>query len=233
MSSVTLLKEVKKSFIKYIKWMNTDKNRKTISKNQRDRIRELISFWNGDLHNKALEDLNELKELHVHVNGDLKNNEYWMSYIKKIMALRCTMMMERTRKQKSIPQTGEDLGIVWDDIQNEYESADQEREAVKMFISKNPYPPREDILGLIPLQQYAEYGELNHIWCKEIYENITDRKHITKYLKLIYTRGGHQAVIANYYTLCNHTPLMGKQITKHFAIAIQYSFSDATDGEMD
>ena len=66
-----------------------------LSKDQRSKIRKLIAFWNEDLSTKSLKDLYDLKELHVHVNGNLINNEYWQEYLTKIMHLRCDMLREQ------------------------------------------------------------------------------------------------------------------------------------------
>ena len=71
-----------------------------------------------------------------------------------------------------------------------------EQNFVKAYVSNHPYPSYNEMIGRLPLQQFAEYGELNHLWCKTIYENITDDVKITENV-----RGGSQALIQNFYTL--------------------------------
>ena len=51
------------------------------------------------------------------------------------------------------------------------------------------------------LEQYAEYGEINHDLMKEIYENIFDKDLIKKHGERIHHRGGMTALQQNYYTL--------------------------------
>ena len=45
---------------------------------------------------------------------------------------------------------------------------------------------------------YAEYGLLNHIWCKKIYENPIDKELIIEMGKKIFERGGIQALTMNH-----------------------------------
>ena len=61
------------------------------------------------------------------------------------------------------------------------EELKRDRERLMHFIKENPYPDYRFIdYDLIlkqkqSLEQYAEYGEINHDLMKEIYENIFDK----------------------------------------------------------
>ena len=75
------------------------------------------------------------------------------------------------------------------------------------FIKENPYPDYNFIESDLllkqkqSLEQYAEYGEINHDLMKEIYENILDKDLIKKHGERIHHRGGMTALQQNYYTL--------------------------------
>ena len=76
------------------------------------------------------------------------------------------------------------------------------------FIKENPYPDYkfieyDDLLlkQEQSLEQYAEYGEINHDLMKEIYESIFNEDLIRKNGERIHHRGGKTALQQNYYTL--------------------------------
>tara|TARA_B110000914_G_C15499600_1_gene465092 strand:- start:1313 stop:1717 length:405 start_codon:yes stop_codon:yes gene_type:complete len=126
----------------------------------------------------------------------------------------------------------ERFSIVWTDLEDYYADLDEEIDAIKEFVKQNPYPSFEKISEILPLREYAEYGNINHLLCKKIYENIFDNKVITRSLHDIYNRGGCQAVLENYYTICNHSPLRWSQLTKSYASNIQYCMEEATNSEL-
>ena len=67
------------------------------------------------------------------------------------------------------------------------EELKRDRERLMNFIKENPYPDYNFIeYDLLlkqkqSLEQYAEYGEINHDLMKEIYENIFDKDLIKKH----------------------------------------------------
>ena len=87
------------------------------------------------------------------------------------------------------------------------EELKRDRERLMNFIKENPYPDYNfveyDLLlkQKQSLEQYAEYGEINHDLMKEIYENIFDKDLIKKHGERIHHRGGMTALQQNYYTL--------------------------------
>ena len=87
------------------------------------------------------------------------------------------------------------------------EELKRDRERLMNFIKENPYPDYKFIkYDLLlkqeqSLEQYAEYGEINHDLMKEIYENIFDKDLIKKHGERIHHRGGITALQQNYYTL--------------------------------
>ena len=66
-----------------------------------------------------------------------------------------------------------------------------------------PYPDFETMTQKLTsrIDIYAEYGELNHLCCKAIYENPTNPELIIDMGKKIYQRGGMQALVMNFYVL--------------------------------
>ena len=85
------------------------------------------------------------------------------------------------------------------------EELKRDRERLMNFIKENPYPDYNFIeYDLLlkqkqSLEQYAEYGEINHDLMKEIYENIFDKDLIKKHGERIHHRGGMTALQQNYY----------------------------------
>jgi dissimilatory sulfite reductase (desulfoviridin) alpha/beta subunit len=90
-----------------------------------------------------------------------------------------------------------------------YNSVEEEKKAIEEFVSNNPYPSYEEILSLIKpdIEMWAEYGEPNHYFCKEIYENVTNKEIVKKSGERIDKRGGIQAMRQNYYVLKLASPL--------------------------
>ena len=64
------------------------------------------------------------------------------------------------------------------------------------FIKEHPYPDYDLVSKQLILQkrkdleQYAEYGEINHDLLKEICENIFDKDIVKRNGEMIYKRGG-------------------------------------------
>ena len=88
------------------------------------------------------------------------------------------------------------------------EELKRDRERLMNFIKKKTYPDYNFIeYDLLlkqkqSLEQYAEYGEINHDLMEEIYENILfDKDLIKKHGERIHHRGGMTALQQNYYTL--------------------------------
>ena len=80
------------------------------------------------------------------------------------------------------------------------EELKRDREKITNFIKENPYPDYKFIeYDLLlkqeqSLEQYAEYGEINHDLMKEIYENIFDKDLIKQHGERIHHRGGKTAL---------------------------------------
>ena len=119
------------------------------------------------------------------------------------------------------------LGIVWTGMpdQSEITTLEKELNAMKEFVSKNPYPRRNKILRLLidaklpeDFKQHENYTLEAHSLCKKIYENITDSKLIYNLMTELFFIGGPSHALANYYTLCNYTPLRYSVTTKSYAI---------------
>ena len=100
-----------------------------------------------------------------------------------------------------------------------FSSADEEKNAIEEFVKKNDYYSFNVFQKVLPIQEKSEYGDYNHVCCKLIYENIDNEHLVKKYIMLIRTRGGNKALLANYYTLCNWSPLAFNALTKSIVIA--------------
>ena len=68
------------------------------------------------------------------------------------------------------------------------------------FVKVTPYPNYEEMLEKLDnyIELWAEYGMQNHICCKTIYENPTNKNLIVEMGKRIYDMGGMQALSANH-----------------------------------
>ena len=74
-----------------------------------------------------------------------------------------------------------------------------------LYVEQNPYPEycliEELLLKHDRWELLSEYGQINHILCKKIYENPNDENIIVSCGKQIYKRGGFTALQANYYVI--------------------------------
>ena len=87
---------------------------------------------------------------------------------------------------------------------------EQDRKIILRFIKDNPYPSYEQVIEIIKndktmediyLDMLAEYGEQNHQWIKEIYENIMKEELVKHNGNSINERGGMTTMHCNYYTV--------------------------------
>ena len=87
---------------------------------------------------------------------------------------------------------------------------EQDRKIILSFIKDNPYPSYEQVIEIIKNEKtmediypdmFAEYGEQNHQWIKEIYENIVKEELVKHKGNSINERGGMTTLHFNYYTL--------------------------------
>ena len=111
---------------------------------------------------------------------------------------------------------------------------ERDKQFFQKFIEKNPYPTYNEVMNIIQkdkddyLFMFAEYGEPNHQWMKEIYENALDKETVKKNGKMIYDRGGGQAMLWNYYTLLAivNQRLSKSQMKYDDKVFISYNFKD-------
>ena len=85
---------------------------------------------------------------------------------------------------------------------------ERDRNKLRKFISKNPYPKYGEVIEIINngnremyMDMFAEYGQENHTWIKEIYENVLDKDIVKRNGELINERGDKTAMVWNYYSL--------------------------------
>lgn len=95
------------------------------------------------------------------------------------------------------------IGMTDEEYQKEVE---KENTQIRNFIRNNPYPSYKFIVNELILKnkdfdQFAEYGEPNHKWMKQIYENILNDDIIKEYGRAIYERGSFVTLQSNYNTL--------------------------------
>ena len=79
---------------------------------------------------------------------------------------------------------------------------------IKEYILLNPYPSYDTMVENIEnnLVLWSEYGKMNHIWCKEIYENPNNKDLIIEIGKKIYNMGGKQSLIKNLKIITDFSP---------------------------
>jgi hypothetical protein len=75
-----------------------------------------------------------------------------------------------------------------------------EDEMIIEFVKVTPYPNYEEMLEKLDkhIDLLSEYGIKNHICCKTIYENPTNKNLIIEMGKKIYEMGGIQSLSANH-----------------------------------
>ena len=109
-----------------------------------------------------------------------------------------------------------------------------EEELIEEYVKSSPYPQYEDIIKILYynltfLDMYAEYGELNHTWCKTIYNNPNNKKLIVEMGKNIYNRGGMQALVQNHQVLRLIYSKSNNIIIKGYVRIIEEYFQDVCD----
>jgi len=87
-------------------------------------------------------------------------------------------------------------------------SLTQEQQEMTEFIKSNPYPIFEKVEEKIQnrLDLWCEYSFSNHMFCKIIYENPTNKDLIVEMGTKIYKMGGMQALLANYFIIKYFSP---------------------------
>lgn len=87
----------------------------------------------------------------------------------------------------------------------------EECRVITDYVAAHPYPSYqaicESILRARQIQFIAEYGDENHLLCKRIYENFTNRDIVRECGFAINNRGGFTTMQANWYILCLHSPI--------------------------
>ena len=79
---------------------------------------------------------------------------------------------------------------------------------LEKFVLENPYPSYDEIIGKLGdhIEIECEYGKMNHVCCKIIYDNPTNEELIIEMGKRIYNHGGMQALQANHVLLKYFSP---------------------------
>jgi hypothetical protein len=82
---------------------------------------------------------------------------------------------------------------------------------IEEFILANPYPSFEEMEDLQSrrIDLDAEYGQHNHMYCKEIYEtmHLDNRKLVEGWIQTIKSSGGSQALKCNVETMRLFSPI--------------------------
>ena len=110
---------------------------------------------------------------------------------------------------------------------------EKQKDKLRKFIIKNPYPKYGEVIEIINngnhamyLDMFAEYGQENHKWIKEIYENVLDKDIVKRNGELINERGEKTAMVWNYYSLLTVVVhfLKKQNMKDEDAIFIHYNF---------
>jgi hypothetical protein len=91
---------------------------------------------------------------------------------------------------------------------NDKDLIEMEDEMILEFVKVTPYPNYDEMLNKLEnrIELWCEYGNQNHICCKIIYENPTNKNLIVEMGKKIYEIGGMQALSANHTTIKYFSP---------------------------
>ena len=107
-----------------------------------------------------------------------------------------------------------------------------EDEMIIEFVKVTPYPNYEEMLEKLDkhIDLWSEYGIKNHICCKIIYENPTNKNLIVEMGKKIYEMGGMQALSANHTIIKYLSPYWNStnKIIKSQGGIIQEYFQDVS-----
>ena len=105
-------------------------------------------------------------------------------------------------------------------------------EMIIEFVKATPYPNYEEMLEKLDnhIDLWSEYGIQNHICCKIIYENPTNKNLIVEMGKKIYKMGGMQALSANHTIIKYLSPYWKSAniIIKSQGVIIQEYFQDVS-----
>jgi len=103
--------------------------------------------------------------------------------------------------------------IDWSKEPKGFPEPEEEDEFIKKFVKAHPYPSYKEIETLreevakekgseFPyLDWWVEYGEVNHEWCKKMYDSCFDVAVCKEMGEKINERGGRQAMYGNYNML--------------------------------
>jgi hypothetical protein len=85
-----------------------------------------------------------------------------------------------------------------------------EEELIREFVKVNPYSDYEEMLEKLEerIELWCEYGKEEHICCKIIYDNPTNKNLIVKMGKKLYEKGGMQTLTANHSIIKYFSPYM-------------------------
>ena len=107
-----------------------------------------------------------------------------------------------------------------------------ENEVIEEYVKVYPYPSFTKMMNNIKehIELWAEYGKFNHICCKLIYENPTDKEMIIKMGTKIYERGGMQALSCNHAVIKYFSPYWesNNPIVKSHGAIIEDYFQEIT-----
>ena len=87
---------------------------------------------------------------------------------------------------------------------------DYEENMLREFVEENPFPTYLEMLERIKadlphsLEVIAEYGEENHNCLRKMYESCFDKNVCREQGKIIYRRGGMEAMYQNYSAIRNY-----------------------------
>ena len=106
--------------------------------------------------------------------------------------------------------------------------SNNENQILINLIQSNAYPTFQEMQKNMKDRPYllAEYGKLNHVWCKAIYENPFDENAVIERGKIIFSTGGFTALQANFHIITymwrgygsNHLSKIFSKITDQWKI---------------
>jgi len=132
---------------------------------------------------------------------------------------------KRGRKPKSKIILNENP--IFDSTEEIQDYINVDEDLIKEYVKVNPYPEYETMLEKIKhnIDLEMEYGELNHEFCKVIYENPNDENLIIEMGKKIYKRGGIQALLMNFNVIKYYSPYWQSKINSIKFIKFKYIFN--------
>ena len=149
------------------------------------------------------------------MRGPLETGQFIFSYNRKRLHPKQLQLMSKVNLDKLIYLDDDSMRISPSDGWTVVYPADEEK-LVANYIAENPYPDYQSMWSSLPMELAAEYGTVNHCLIKQVYENMHFQQVLREAGDQIHTRGGMQALHANFTVLKYYSPMAKHVLTRSY-----------------